>query len=109
VAVGDQKVQAIEIIGEHDPAADSFTAGAFDDLGNATVMRARVDDRGAWTFTGAGDVAPVVQPSSADAGGLVRSTLTLSADRGSMTARWERSDDGSIWQPWMNMLSTRMP
>jgi hypothetical protein len=45
----------------------------------------------------------------ADAGGVVRSTLTVSADRSSMTARWERSDDGSVWQPWMSMLFTRMP
>jgi hypothetical protein len=40
---------------------------------------------------------------------VVRSTLTVSADRSSMTAKWERSDDGSVWQPWMNMLFTRMP
>jgi len=52
-----------------------------------------------WTFAGAGDLAPVAQPSSADPGGLVRSTLTVSAERSSMTARWERSDDGSVWQP----------
>jgi hypothetical protein len=45
----------------------------------------------------------------ADAGGVVRSTLTVSADRSSMTARWERSDDGAVWQPWMSMLFTRMP
>jgi hypothetical protein len=62
-----------------------------------------------WTFAGAGDLAPVAQPSSADPGGLVRSTLTVSADRSSMTARWERSDDGSVWQPWVNLLCTRMP
>ena len=109
VVIGDQKVQAIEIIGEDDPATDSFTGRADDNLGNVTIMRARVDDRGVWTFTGGGDVAPVAQPSSADAGGAVRSTLTVSADRSNMTARWERSDDGSVWRPWMNMLFTRMP
>jgi hypothetical protein len=76
---------------------------------DVTIMHARVDDRGVWTFTGGGEVAPVAQPSSADAGGVVRSTLTVSADRSSMTARWERSDDGSVWQPWMSMLFTRMP
>jgi hypothetical protein len=26
-----------------------------------------------------------------------------------MTARWERSDDGARWQPWMDMTFTRMP
>ena len=41
VVVGDQPVQAIEIIGR-----------AYDNLGNVTAMRARVDDDGVWTFTG---------------------------------------------------------
>jgi hypothetical protein len=109
VVVGDQKVQAIEIIGGYDPASDSFSARAYDNLGNITIMRARVDDQGVWTFTGGGDIAPVAQPVSADASDVVRSTLTVSPDRSSMTARWERSDDGSVWQPWMQMLFTRMP
>jgi uncharacterized protein DUF1579 len=108
VVVGTQQVQALEVIGEYDPVTDSFTGRAYDNLGNVTVMRARVDDQGMWRFTGGGDVAPVAQPSSADAGGAVRSTLTLSADNSRMTARWERSDDGASWQPWMDMTFTRM-
>jgi hypothetical protein len=39
----------------------------------------------------------------------VRSTLTISPDRSGMTARWERSEDGASWQPWMDMTFTRMP
>jgi hypothetical protein len=109
VVVGDQKVQAIEIIGQHDPATDSFLGRAYDNLGNVTTMRASVDDDGVWTFAGAGDVAPVARPASADASGAVRSTLTVSPDKRSMTARWERSDDGAAWQPWMHMRFTRMP
>jgi hypothetical protein len=109
VVIGDQKVQALELIGEYDPATGSFTARAYDNLGNVTIMRARDDDQGVWTFTGGGDVAPVAQPSSADLAGAVRSTLTMSADRRRMTARWERSDDGASWQPWMDMTFTRMP
>jgi Protein of unknown function (DUF1579) len=58
VVIGDQKVQALELIGEYDPATDSFTARAYDNLGEVTIMRARVDDQGVWTFTGGGDVAP---------------------------------------------------
>jgi hypothetical protein len=57
-------------------------------------MRARVDEQGVRRFTGGGDVASVARPSSADAGGAVRSTLTINADRSGMTARRERSDDG---------------
>ena len=103
VVIGQQQVQALKIIGEHDPTTDSFTAHAYDNLGNTTIMRARVDEQGVWPFTGGGDVAAVARPASADASGAVRSTLTISPDRSSMTARWERSDDGVSWQPWMDM------
>jgi hypothetical protein len=40
VVIGDQRVQAIELIGEYDPATDSFTARAYDNQGNVTIMRA---------------------------------------------------------------------
>jgi hypothetical protein len=109
VVVGEQKVQGIEIIGEYDPATDSFTGRAYDNRGNITIMRAKVDDQGVWTFTGGGEIAPAAQPSPDDASGAVRSTLTVSPDRSNMTAKWERSDDGSTWQPWMDMTFTRMP
>jgi hypothetical protein len=109
VVIGDQQVQAIELIGSYDPASDAFTARAYDNQGNVTVMQAGVDEQGVWRFTGGGDVAPVAQPASADAGGAVRSTLTISPDRSGMTARWERSDDGVSWQPWMDVSFTRMP
>jgi hypothetical protein len=75
VVVGTQQVQALEVIGEYDPATDSFTGRAYDNLGNVTIMHARVDDDGVWTFPGAGDVVPGAQPSSANASGEVRSTL----------------------------------
>ena len=108
VVIGAQPVQAIEIIGEHDPATDSFTTRAYDNEGNVTTMRATVDDQGVWTFTGGGDIAPVAQPASADTRGAVRSTLKVSGDGSSMTAEWERSDDGSAWQAWMEMTFVRM-
>jgi Protein of unknown function (DUF1579) len=109
VVIGDQPVQAIELLGEYDPATDSFTGRAYDNQGNVTVMRATVDEHGVWRFTGGGDVAPAARPASAGAGGAVRSTLTVSPDGRSMMARWERSDDGAGWRPWMNMTFTRMP
>jgi hypothetical protein len=109
VVIGEQPVQALELIGEHGPATDSYTARAYDNLGNITVMQARVDEQGVWQFTGGGDVAPVARPAAAGAGGAVRSTLTISADRSGMRARWERSDDGASWQPWMDMTFSRMP
>jgi hypothetical protein len=33
----------------------------------------------------------------------VRSTLTVGAERKTMSARWERSEDGTIWLPWMDV------
>jgi Protein of unknown function (DUF1579) len=109
VTIGEQTVQAIELIGEYDPTTDSFTARAYDNQGDITIMHARVDEHGVWTFTGGGDVAAVARPSTADASGAVRSTLTVSPDKGSMRAKWERSDDAVTWQPWMDMTFTRMP
>jgi hypothetical protein len=107
VMIGDQRVQAIELI-EYDPTTDTFTGRAYDNQGEVTILHARVDEHGVWTFTGGGDVAAVARPSTADASGAVRSTLKVSPDRGSMTARWERSDDGATWQDWMDMTFTRM-
>jgi hypothetical protein len=63
VMIGQQRVQALELIGEYDPATDSFTARPYDNLGSVTVMRARVDEQGVWRFTGGGDVAPVAGPA----------------------------------------------
>jgi hypothetical protein len=37
----------------------------------------------------------------------VRSTLTVAADRQTMSAHWERSDDGVTCQDWMNITFTR--
>jgi Protein of unknown function (DUF1579) len=109
VMIGKQPVQAIELIGEYDQATDSFTGRAYDNQGNITIMRAKVDGAGVWTFTGDSDVAPVAGSSSADASGAVRSTLTVGPDKGSMTAIWERSDDGVMWQRWMDMTFSRIP
>jgi Protein of unknown function (DUF1579) len=109
VVIGEQTVQAIELIGEYDPANDSFTARSYDNQGSITTMHVRVDEHGVWRFTGGGDVAPVARPSNAGASGAVRSTLTVSPDGRNMTARWERCDDDASWQPWMDMIFTRMP
>ena len=57
VVIGEQRVQALELIGPYDPATDAFTARAYDNLGSITVMRARVDEQGVWRFTGGADVA----------------------------------------------------
>jgi hypothetical protein len=108
VVIGEEPVQAIEIIGERDPATGAMLGRAYDNLGNMSILRVDVDDRGVWTFTGGGDVAPVARPSAADEGGAVRSTLTVNPDGSGMVAEWERSDDGSTWERWMDMTFSRM-
>jgi hypothetical protein len=106
VQVGDQPVRAIEIIGEPDPASGGFLARSFDNMGSCEVMRVAVDPDGVFRFTGGPDVAPAARPAY----GIttrVRSTLTVAAGGGSMTALWERSGDGSTWEPWMRISFTQ--
>jgi hypothetical protein len=106
VTVGQQTVRAIEIIGEPDPESDAYLARSFDSDGNFEVMKLRIDDDGTFRFSGGGDIAHAAQPGDAPTV-QVRSTLTVSEDRASMNAFWERSEDGINWQPWMNMTFTR--
>lgn len=108
VIVGDRHVQAIEIIGEPDRASGGFLARSFDGDGNTELMLLTIDDDGVFHFTGGPQVAPAAQPTDASTD-RVRSTLTIAQDGQSMTAQWERSDDGTNWQPWMDISFTRTP
>lgn len=109
VTVGGEPMQAIELIGERDPATGSIVARSYDSDGSVTIMHVSVDEAGVITFTGGSDIAPAARPADADPGGAVRSTLTVSDDGEHMTAKWERSDHGTAWQAWMDMTFTRMP
>jgi hypothetical protein len=108
VTVGNEHVEAIEIIGEPDPETPGgFLARSFDHAGNAELMTLTVD-ADAFRFTGGADVAATAQPSGAVTA-RVRATLTVAEDGQSMKALWERSEDGHTWQPWMDLTFTRMP
>jgi hypothetical protein len=104
VMVGDQQVRAIEIIGERD--GEGFLARSFDGDGNVEVMRLTIDEAGVFHFAGGGNVAPAARPGDAPTV-RVRSTLTLGAGRRTMSARWERSEDGTTWQHWMDITFER--
>jgi Protein of unknown function (DUF1579) len=91
VRMDGERVELIEMIGPHDPAAGTYPMRSFDNQGNFLTMTARVDDDGVWTFTGDSE----------------RATLTVGADGTTMTARWERSEDGASWRHWMDMRFTR--
>jgi hypothetical protein len=106
VIVGDRHVQAIEIIGEPDAASGGLLARSFDSDGNTELMMVTIDDDGVFQFTGGPQVAPAAQPTDVPTA-RVRSTLTIAQDGQSMTALWERSDDGTNWQPWMDISFTR--
>jgi hypothetical protein len=105
VTVGAHSLRAIEIIGEPD-GEDGYLARSYDSDGNAEVMHLRIDDDGVFHFAGGGEVASVAQ-SHDTLTARVRSTLTVSSDQSSMTAQWERSDDGTSWQPWMDIIFAR--
>jgi hypothetical protein len=106
VTVGEQRVQAIEIIGEPDAAGGGYLARSFDNEGNAELMHVTIDEDGVFHFVGGPDIAAAAQPTDAPTA-RVRSTLTIAEDRRSMTAFWERSEDGIGWHPWMNISFTR--
>jgi hypothetical protein len=107
VTVGGNPVRAIEIIGERDEESGAFLARAYEANGAMTLMRVVVDDD-VWHFTGGSDVAAAAresgEPPDVEA---VRSTLRIAADRQTMTAVWERADDGVTWTPWMDIRFTR--
>ncbi len=98
-------MRAIEIIGEPD-GEGGFLGRSYDSDGNAEVMHVRIDDDRVFHFAGGGEIAPAARPQDTPIA-RVRSTLTVAGDRASMTARWERSEDGTTWQPWMDIAFTR--
>ncbi|MFF5264509.1 DUF1579 family protein [Actinomadura viridis] len=92
VGMGDQRVEVIEMIGPYEPDSGTFPMRSFDNHGGFATMRAAVDDDGVWRFTGETE----------------RATLVIAEDGASMAARWERTEDGASWHPWMDMTFTKM-
>jgi hypothetical protein len=108
VTVGAQEVRAIEIIGEPASREGAFLARSYDAEGNTEVMELTVDDDGVFHFSGGPEIAPAAQPADTSTA-RVRSTLWIGPDGDSMTALWERSEDGATWDRWMDMSFTRRP
>ncbi len=90
VRMGDDIVEALEVIGEFD--GTSYAMRSFDHEGTVTVMRATVANDGVMTF----------------AGDDMRTTLIAADDGQSMQARWERFDGAGTWSHWMDMRFTRI-
>jgi hypothetical protein len=108
VTVGSEAVRAIEIIGEPSSQDGAFLARSYDNQGNTEVMELTIDDEDVFHFSGGPDIAPTAQPANAPTA-RVRSTLTVASDGDSMTALWERSEDGVNWELWMDMTFIRRP
>jgi hypothetical protein len=70
------------------------------------LMLVTIDEDGVFNFAGGPDIAPTAQPTD-EPTARVRSTLTVAEDRRSMTALWERSEDGIDWHHWMDIFFTR--
>jgi hypothetical protein len=90
VMIGDQRVEVIELIGKGDPDTDEFILYSFDNQANVTEMHATLSDN---------------RLSIYDKN--MRSELIVSDDEKTMTAFWERTDDGKEWVPWMEMRFTK--
>ena len=86
VFMGDIKTEVIEIIG-YDEDRKCFFMKSFDNHGEATTLYAVLEKNGVLKL---GDKK-------------MRSTLTVNKSGNSMTAKWELSENGKTWTPWMDM------
>jgi hypothetical protein len=87
--MGGVHLTALEIIG-YDAASDTYPMRSYDSLGNTGTHTATLRD-GVWTFTGETE----------------RFSGAFSEDGGTLTGTWERSEDGTTWEPWMDVTLTR--
>lgn len=87
VMMGEDHVQALEPIGEHDAETNSYSMRAFDGSGSFGTMTAHRGADGSWSIRGDG----------------MRSTLWPSEDKPYMTAVWERGNEPGTWVRWMEM------
>jgi hypothetical protein len=86
VFMGNERTEAIEIIG-YDENRKSYFMKSFDNQGASITMYAVLEKSGVLKF---GD-------------NKMKSVLTANKDGNSMTAKWELSENGKTWKPWMNI------
>lgn len=85
-----QTLTSIQIIGA-DAASNSFPSHQFDSLGFCRAYEGRLQGD-TWKFTGRWE----------------RASLTFSENNDKLTARWERSEDGSAWLPLCEYTASRI-
>ena len=92
VLMGDERTQALELIGGRDETTGGWQMHAFDTGDDPGRMSLSVREEGVLLPQGDG----------------VRSWLRPTAGPDLMTTRWEREAGGS-WLPWMDMRFERQP
>ena len=90
VFMGRKRTEAIEIIGYED-VSKAYFMQSFDSDGASLKMYAVLDKKGVLKF---GD-------------DKMRSVLRMHKDGNSMSAKWELSEDGKRWKPWMKIRFDR--
>jgi hypothetical protein len=86
VFMGNERTEAIEIIG-YDENRKSYFMKSFDSQGESITMYAVLEKSSVLKF---GDEK-------------MRTVLTANEDGSSMSAKWELSENGKTWKPWMNI------
>ncbi|MES2777764.1 MAG: DUF1579 family protein [Bacteroidota bacterium] len=86
VFMANERTEVIEIIG-YDKSRKSYFMKSFDNRGEATTMYAVLEKPGVLKL---GDQK-------------MRSKLTVDKSGNAMTAKWELSENGASWTPWMDM------
>jgi len=84
VFMGNERTEAIEIIG-YDENRKSYFMKSFDSHGESIIMYADLVQAGVLKF---GD-------------DKMRANLTFNKNGNSMLAKWELSENGKTWKPWM--------
>ena len=86
VTMNNEKVEAIEIIGEFDATTKRYKMRSFDNQGAFTEMEAYIDEKGIFHILG----------------DKMRSKLSM-RDSNTLIAHWENSKDNKNWLPWMDL------
>lgn len=86
VFMANKRTEVIEIIG-YDKSRKSFFMKSFDNHGEATTIYAVLEKSGVLKL---GDKK-------------MKSTLTVNKSGNSMTAKWQLSENGKTWKPWMDI------
>ena len=88
--IGNEQLNTIEFIG-YDPSSQTYTCHSFDNRGNSDLFQANFRDH-TWTIEGKS----------------ARFTGVFAITGNTLTGKWEQSNDGLNWLPWMDVKLTKV-